>query len=292
MISSVHNFLFHRNADKCLSVVFGFLATCVASLVALIVIFLLLEASAVITSSSLREFLFGSDWSPADKIFGMAAMIVATLGVAGGATALALPFGIVCAAFMVFIAPRSALFAMKILMALLVGTPSVVFGLWGLTAVVPLISTLAPPGTSLLSAVLVLAFMILPTITLTSYSAFASLPKSLIRASFSLGLGLKSHVLLIALPAARSGILAGVILALTRALGETMAVLMVAGNVSTMPTSIFDPVRVLTANIALELSYASGDHRTALYASGLLLALLILLLSVVAHRFGKETHHD
>lgn len=172
---------------------------------------------------------------------------------------------------------------------LLAGIPSVVYGLWGLTVLVPLVSQWEPPGASLISAMLILALMILPTVALTSEAALAAVSHANLQGASALGLSRKGIVLGVALPSARKGIQTGVILATMRALGETMAVLMVAGNVVQTPTSLFDPVRMLTANIALEMPYAMGEHRAALFASGLLLMLIVTLLAWLA-RDGAPTN--
>jgi len=153
-----------------------------------------------------------------------------------------------------------------------------------LTQLVPWLAQWQPPGASLLAAVLVLTLMILPTIALTSAAALAALPNTLIQGAMALGLRNKTQILQVIIPAARQGIIGGTLLATARALGETMVVLMVAGNVVQHPTGLFEPVRVLTANIALEMAYAVADHRASLFASGLLLTLLVWLLAWLATR--------
>ena len=166
-----------------------------------------------------------------------------------------------------------------------------VFGFWGLTVVVPIIGAWQPPGASLFTGMLILMLMILPTIALTSVAALESVPVTFLNGAQALGLARKAVVLQVALPAARSGITMGIVLAMARALGETMAVVMVSGNVIRMPESLFDPVRTLTANIALEMAYAVGDHRSALYVSGLLLTGAIAALAMLALRMTKGGAH-
>lgn len=231
--------------------------------------------------------LHSEGWYPLEGQFGMLPMILASIAVTLGAIVIALPLGLANAIYLEFYASPGTTRGFRLLLNLLAGIPSVVFGLWGLTRLVPMITQWQPPGASLLAATLVLALMILPTIALTSASALASVPKDLLAGSMALGLCRKTQILHIMIPAARSGIASGTLLATARALGETMAVLMVAGNVVQMPTGLFEPVRVLTANIALEMAYAMGDHRASLFASGLLLTLLVWLLSWGAHR----VHH-
>ena len=168
--------------------------------------------------------------------------------------------------------------------------PSVVFGFWGLLVLVPWIARLAPPGASVLAGMLVLALMILPLVALTADAALAQVPQQYLRGAAAMGLSRWGTIRKITLPVAMPGILSGVVLQTGRALGETMAVLMVSGNVVQVPSSWFQPVRTLTANIALEMSYAVDQHRTALFVSGLLLLILTIVLVVIADRFRRIRH--
>jgi phosphate transport system permease protein len=177
------------------------------------------------------------------------------------------------------------------LIELLAGIPSVVYGFWGLTTLAPLIGRLHPSGVNLLTGILVLTLMILPTVAVTVDAALAALPVAYMRSGAALGLSRWGLISGVALPAARSGIAAGTLLAAGRAIGETMAVLMVAGNVVEQPHSIFDSVRTLTANIALEMAYATGDHRAALFVSGLALMVMVLVLVGAVELLSKERHH-
>ena len=155
----------------------------------------------------------------------------------------------------------------------------------------PLVGRLHPPGVSLLAAILVLALMVLPTVALIADAAFAAIPSAYLRGAAALGLSRWGIIAGVALPAARTGLISGLLLAAGRALGETMAVLMVAGNAVQQPHGLFDSVRTLTANIALEMAYAMGDHRAALFVSGLALMLLVLLLVVTADVLRGKTAH-
>jgi len=172
---------------------------------------------------------------------------------------------------------------------LLAGIPSVVYGFWGLVTLAPLVRQWHPPGVSLLTAILVLTLMILPTVALTVDAALAAVPVIHLRAAAALALSRWGMIRAVILPQARSGIASGMLLAAGRALGETMAVLMVAGNVVQQPHSLFDSVRTLTANIALEMAYAMGDHRAALFVSGLALLLMVLALVGAAAVFTRKT---
>jgi phosphate transport system permease protein len=256
-------------------------------LLALIVAFLVTESWPLFSemgNGAWLTLLQSDGWYPLEGEFGMAPMIWASLAVTLGALALALPIGLACAIFLQFYAPAAVEPVFRLLLNLLAGLPSVVFGLWGLTRLVPLIASWQPPGASLLAAILVLSLMILPTVALTSAAALAAVPREVVAGATALGLCRRTRIMSVIMPAARSGILSGAMLAAARALGETMAVLMVAGNVVQNPSGLFEPVRVLTANIALEMAYAMGGHRASLFASGLLLTLLVWLLVWSASR--------
>lgn len=226
----------------------------------------------------------GLAWYPLEGRFGLAAMCIATLAIAVLAIALAAPLGLACALFARYQAPPALAAGFRGLLALMAGVPSVVYGFWGLSVLVPLVARWQPPGASLFTAGLVLALMILPTVALLAHAALTAVPKSLLDGAAALGLSRRATLLKVAVPAARRGIVGGVLLGLARALGETMAVLMVAGNVVQLPAGVFDPVRALAANIALEMAYATGTHRAGLYVSGLLLALGVLALAWFAAR--------
>ncbi len=278
-------------ADAGLAAVLAAGAAIVVSLLVLIVLLLFKESWPVLRNIGVSKFFLDSSWYPSEGLFGMQSMLFASLAVALGAVLLAAPLGIASAIFCRFYAPPALAGAYRKLLELLAGIPSVVFGFWGLTVVVPLIGAWQPPGASLFTGMLILMLMILPTIALTSVTALEAVPLTFLNGAQALGLARKAVVLQVALPAARSGITMGVVLAMARALGETMAVVMVSGNVIRMPDSLFDPVRTLTANIALEMAYAVGDHRSALYVSGLLLTCAIAALAMLALRFSKGGAH-
>ncbi len=266
------------------------LAASLAVLLAFILLFLLYESWPFLSRLRFEDGPFQNPgWYPLEGRFGFAPMIFASIAVTLGSILLALPLGLANAVFLEFYASPIIARGFRLLLNLLAGVPSVILGLWGLTRLVPMITQWQPPGASLLAAILVLTLMILPTIALTSASALASVPFDLRAGAAALGLRLNTRILYIMLPAARPGIAAGVLLATARAIGETMAVLMVAGNVVQIPSSLFDPVRVLTANMALEMGYAVGEHRASLFASGLLLTMVVWGLSWVAYRVGSTT---
>ncbi len=263
----------------------------VSALVMLLILaFLLIESWPVLDQITPTRFFTDTSWHPMEGAYNLMPMLSGTLLASVGALLLAIPLGIASALFIVFYAPIYFALPYKRLIELLAGIPSVVFGFWGLTTLVPLINQLHPPGASLLAAILVLTLMILPTITLTAYAALNAVPKEYLHGAAALGLSRWGMIYGVVFPAARSGIVAGIILAAGRAIGETMAVLMVAGNVVQHPEGLFDPIRTLAANIALEMAYAMGDHRAVLFVSGLLLMLLVMLLSAMAGKMENNQY--
>ncbi|TXI20815.1 MAG: phosphate ABC transporter permease subunit PstC [Nitrosomonas sp.] len=255
-----------------------------------ILIFLIGESWPVLSKLSIAQLVTDSSWHPLEGTYNLMPMLTGTVLASTGALLLAIPLGLASALFTLFYAPRYLAVSYKRLIELLAGIPSVVFGFWGLTVLVPLINQWQPPGASLLAGILVLTLMILPTVTVTAHAALAAVSDELARNAAALGLSRWGTIQGVMLPAAKTGISAGIMLAAARALGETMAVLMVAGNVVQYPETVFDPVRTLAANIALETAYAMGDHRAVLFVSGLLLMGLIMVLSVLAEALEKQQH--
>lgn len=239
--------------------------------------FLVLESLPALRTLGPR-LITDSQWYPAADAtggsFGLLPMIVGTLAVTAGAVLLAAPAGVASAVFCQFYAPRWVAAWYRKLIELLAGIPSVVYGFWGLVVLAPQVARLHPPGFNLLTGMLIVGLMILPTVMLVVEAALAAVPRSYIVGAAALGLGRWSIVRNIVLPEARGGIITGVVLGMARAVGETMAVVMVCGNVVRVPRGLFDPVRTLTANIALEMGYALSIHRSALFASGLLLLVM------------------
>ncbi|WP_292987283.1 phosphate ABC transporter permease subunit PstC [Nitrosomonas sp.] len=274
--------------DRLLIPVLRICAIISALVVLLILAFLLFESWPVLMQPSLTRFVTSASWHPLEGAYNLMPMLAGTLLASMGALLLAVPLGMASALFIVFYAPPYLATLYKRLIELLAGIPSVVFGFWGLTTLVPLINQWHPPGASLLAGMLVLTLMVLPLIALTAYTALAAVPDELFRNAAALGLSRWGMIRGVALPAASAGITAGIILAAARALGETMAVLMVAGNVVQYPETVFDPIRTLAANIALEMAYAMGDHRAVLFVSGLLLLLLVMVLSSIAGFLEKQ----
>ncbi len=268
------------------------LAVASGGIVLLIVAFLALEAIPALREVGLRRFFTDASWHPADGAdrgaFNLVPMVAGTLTVATGAVLIATPLGIASALFCRFYAPGALGRAYRRLVELLAGIPSVVYGFWGLVVLTPLIRQWQPPGQSLLAGILILTVMILPTVALLSESSLRSIPAAYLRGATALGLSRWATIRGVALPAARSGIFTAVILATGRAVGETMAVLMVMGNIVQVPGSVFDPVRTLTANIALEMGYAMEVHRSALFVTGLMLMAIVVVLVAANARLGRE----
>jgi phosphate ABC transporter permease protein PstC len=209
--------------------------------------------------------------------------------VTAGALIFGVPLGVACAVYLAEFAPRKAAMVLKPAIELLAGIPSVIYGFLGVIWLAPLIREhLGGPGLSILAASIVLAIMILPTIVGISIDALNAVPKNYREGSLALGATAWQTAYHVTLPAARSGILAGVILGMGRAVGETMAVIMISGNMTKIPSSPLDSVRTLTANIAIEMGYAVGDHRQALFATGVVLFFFIMILNVVALRVAKK----
>ncbi|MCX6012017.1 MAG: phosphate ABC transporter permease subunit PstC [Chloroflexi bacterium] len=226
------------------------------------------------------SFLFGTEWSPGTGKFGILPMVVGSVMVTIGAMIIAIPLGLACSILLAEIAPYRVRQVPAI--ELLVGIPSVVYGLVGMITIVPLVRQIGGTGYSLLAASLVLAAMVLPTVISISEDSIRSVPKSFKEGSLALGATQWQTIWHVIIPAARSGIVASIILGIGRAIGETMAMIMVIGNAVQIPASPLDPARTLTGNIAVEISYASGTHRSALFATGVILFLMILIINSMA----------
>jgi phosphate transport system permease protein len=260
-----------------------------AAIVLLILLLLLHEALPALTGVAPVQWINDSSWQPSSGRYNLLPMVVGSVLVALGALLLALPLGLGSALFTRYYAPPWLARIWRRTVELMAGIPSVVYGFWALVVLVPLIRALAPPGQSLLAGMLVLALMILPTVAVTADAALGALPRALLNAGQALGLGRVSRITRIAIPAARGGIFTGMVLALGRAIGETLAVLMVAGNVVQVPGSLFDPFRALTANIALEMAYAAELHRAALFVCGLVLFAFTVALVLLASRLSPQS---
>lgn len=255
---------------------------CVSILaVLLICVFLFANGIPAMKEIGLFDFLMGRQWKPNNNIYGILPMILGSIYVTAGAIVIGVPIGILVAVFMTRFCPKWLYRILKPAVDLLAGIPSVVYGFFGLMVIVPLIRDIfGGSGTSMLAASIVLGIMILPTIISVSESAIRAVPESYYEGSLALGASHERSVFRVILPAAASGVMAGVILGVGRAIGETMAVIMVAGNQAALPKGLFSGVRTMTANIVLEMGYAADLHREALIATAVVLFVFILIINV------------
>lgn len=258
------------------------LSACVSILcVAMICVFLFANGIPAIGKIGIFQFLAGEKWKPGNNIFGILPMILGSIYVTAGAVIIGVPIGILTAVFMSKFCPRHIYKVVKPAIDLLAGIPSVVYGFFGMVVIVPVVSQLfGGSGKSMLTASILLGIMILPTIIGVAESAINAVPSSYYEGSLALGASHERSVFFATLPAAKSGILAGVILGVGRAIGETMAVIMVAGNQARMPKGILQGVRTMTANIVLEMGYATDLHREALIATAVVLFVFILVINL------------
>jgi phosphate ABC transporter permease protein PstC len=256
-------------------------------------IFIFKEGIPIIFKAGINNFLFSTHWAPTKGYFGIFSMIVSSLYVTIGALIIGVPLALACAITLAELAPLRLTVILKPTIELLAGIPSVVYGFLGVVLLVPLIRDyLGGPGLSLLAASMILAIMILPTITSISIDAIQAVPYSYKEGSLALGATHWQTIRMVILKAARSGIITAIILGMGRAIGETMAVIMVAGNALKLPSSPLSPVRPLTSNIALEMGYAAGDHRAALFATGIVLFVFIMVFNVLANIITKRWQQE
>jgi phosphate ABC transporter permease protein PstC len=254
------------------------------SVLAIITVFIFEQGTPIMFKYGFKNFLLGQDWYPSEKSFGLLPMIVGSLMVTLGALIIGVPLGLASAIFLTEFSNRRLARILKPFIELLAGIPSVVYGFIGLMFLIPFIrENFGGPGLSVLASSAILGIMILPTVTSIAIDSIRAVPDSYREGSIALGATKWQTVRMVILPAARSGIIAGIILGMGRAIGETMAVIMVAGNAAAIPDSILAPVRTLTSNIALEMAYASGEHRQALFATGVILFIIIMILNTIAN---------
>ena len=273
------------------------LCACVSILaVALICIFLFANGVPAMAKIGFGKFLLGRTWQAGNGLFGIFPMIIGSIYVTAGAIIVGVPIGILAAVFLARFCPKPLYRIMKPGVELLAGIPSVVYGFFGLMIIVPWVRDTFRPyyggnGLSLFSAALLLGIMILPTIIGVSESAIRAVPESYYEGALALGDTHERSVFCAVLPAAKSGIMAGVILGVGRAIGETMAVIMVAGNQPVIPGSVLAGVRTMTANIVLEMGYAAGLHREALIATGVGLFVFILIINLSLSLLNRRAEH-
>lgn len=270
--------------ENVMHAVFLFSACMSILAVAMICLFLFANGVPAIGRIGVFQFLAGQKWKPGNHIFGILPMILGSIYVTAGAIVVGVPIGILTAIYLSRFCPRGLYKVIKPAINLLAGIPSVVYGFFGMMMIVPMVAALTKSsggsGKSIAAASILLGIMILPTIIGLSESALNAVPDSYYEGALALGASHERSVFFAVLPAAKSGILAGIILGVGRAIGETMAVIMVAGNQARMPKGIYEGVRTMTANIVLEMGYATGLHREALIATAVVLFVFILIINL------------
>ncbi len=262
-------------------------------MLALIALFVFIEGLPIMLREGVAAFLLGQKWAPTKGAFGILPMILGSIWATIGALLIGGPLGVACAIFLVEIAPRRLADFVRPAIQLLAGIPSVVYGFVGIIVLVPLIrQTLGGPGLSLLAAIIILGIMILPTVISISQDALEAVPRSYKEGALALGCTHWQTITKVIIPAARPGLTAALVLGMGRAIGETMAVIMVVGNAVKLPLSPLDPARTLTSNIALEMAYAAGEHQEALFATGVVLFVFIMLLNTIAYLAARQGGRD
>lgn len=270
-----------QKKEKIMEILFLVTACVSVVAVALICIFLFANGLPAMLKIGVPDFILGTKWKPGNDKFGIFPMILGSIYVTIGAIIIGVPVGILMAIFMARFCPAKLHTVLKPIVDLLAGIPSIVYGFFGLVVIVPFIREhFTGNGNSILTASILLGIMILPTIIGVSESALRAVPESYYEGALALGATHERSVFTVVLPAAKSTVMAAVILGVGRAIGETMAVMMVAGNQARVPDSIFKGVRTLTANIVMEMGYASGLHREALIATGVVLFVFILIINL------------
>lgn len=270
----------NRLMEKCVEILFMLAALVCIIAVAVICFFLFKNGIPAMAEIGFADFVFGMKWKPGNELFGIFPMIIGSVIVTALSILMGVPIGIFGAIFMVFYCPEKIYKMLKPLIDLLAGIPSIVYGFFGLVVIVPLMqSWFGGSGKSVLAASILLGIMILPTIISVAESSLRAVPTAYYEGALALGASHERSIFHTVLPAAKSGVVAGVILGVGRSSGETMAVSMVAGNQPVIPESLFKGVRTLTANIVLEMGYAADLHREALIATAVVLFVFILLIN-------------
>ncbi|MDF2684910.1 MAG: phosphate transporter, inner rane subunit PstC [Clostridia bacterium] len=274
----------NKLVEKIMGIVFFICALMSIFAVLLICLFLFANGIPAMAKVGLFDFLLGTNWAPSDipPSFGILPMILGSIYITAGAILIGVPIGILTAVFMATSCPKSIYKFLKPAVELLAGIPSIIYGFFGLVVIVPFIRSLfGGTGNSILAASILLGIMILPTVIGISESAIRAVPKIYYEGALALGATHERAIFFTVLPAAKSGILAALVLGIGRAIGETMAVIMVAGNQARMPAGILKGIRTLTSNIVIEMGYAAELHREVLIATGVVLFIFILLINIL-----------
>lgn len=281
------------NKENVMKMVFFLAALTSVIAVALICVFLFAGGVPAMMKIGLREFLFGQIWKPGNNLYGIFPMILGSICVTAVSLAIGVPIGLFCSVFMAAYCPKKIYNVCRAAINLMAGVPSIVYGFFGLVLVVPLMNDLTgEDGSTMLSASIILAIMILPTIIAQAETSIRSVPYHYYEGSLALGATKERSIFRVVFPAAKSGIIAGVVLGIGRAIGETMAVIMIAGNQPRMPKGLFKGIRTLTANIVIEMGYAEGLHREALIATGVVLFVFILIINLIVSILNRRVTHE
>ncbi|HIR14848.1 MAG TPA: phosphate ABC transporter permease subunit PstC [Candidatus Choladousia intestinavium] len=282
----------NKLSERVMHIIF-LVAACTSVLaVALICIFLFANGLPAMGEIGIFNFLFGQTWRPSNDLYGIFPFILGSIYVTAGAIIIGVPVALLTAIFMVHYCPKRLYPFFKATVNLMAGVPSVVYGFFGLVVFVPWLRELTGNGTTMFTASLLLGIMILPTVTGVAESAIRSVPDSYYEGALALGATHERSVFFTVFPAAKSGVMAGVVLGIGRAIGETMAVIMVAGNQTWMPQGVFEGLRTMTANIVIEMGYAANLHREALIATGVVLFVFILIINLCISALKRRSAYE
>ena len=269
-------------------------AACASVLaVALICIFLFANGIPAMKEIGLAKFLFGQKWKPSNNLYGILPFILGSIYVTAGSIIIGVPTALLTAIFLAFYCPKKLYPILKAMVNLMAGIPSVVYGFFGLVMIVPLMRDLTGhDGSTMLTASILLGIMILPTVTGVVEPALRSVPSSYYEGALALGATHERSVFMTVIPAAKSGVIAGIVLGIGRSIGETMAVIMVAGNQTWMPQGLMKGLRTMTANIVMEMGYAADLHREALIATGVVLFVFILIINLCVSALKRRSAYE
>ncbi|MCD7766889.1 MAG: phosphate ABC transporter permease subunit PstC [Lachnospiraceae bacterium] len=270
------------------------IAACFSILaVALICVFLFANGIPTMLKIGLPDFLLGTTWKPSNNIYGILPFILGSIYVTAGSILIGVPIAMLTAIFLAFYCPKRIYSPLKSMINLLAGIPSVVYGFFGMAWIVPTMKALTgKSGSTMLTACILLGIMILPTVIGVMEPAILAVPDAYYEGSLALGATHERSVFCVVIPAAKSGVIAGIVLGIGRSIGETMAVIMVAGNQTWMPQGLLKGVRTMTANIVIEMGYASGLHRQALIATGVVLFVFILIINLSVSLLKRRVEHE
>lgn len=278
--------------EQVMKIVFLIAACTSVIAVAFICIFLFANGVPAIGKIGIADFLLGETWRPGNDIYGILPMILGSIYVTAGAIVLGVPVALLTSVFLAHYCPKKLYPVLQSAISLMAGVPSVVYGFFGLVMIVPTMQQITGrDGSNMLTASILLAIMILPTIISVTEAAIQSVPESYYEGSLALGATHERSIFCTIIPAAKSGIVAGIVLGIGRAIGETMAVIMVAGNQARMPAGLLRGVRTLTSNIVLEMGYAADLHREALIATGVVLFIFILIINLAVSLLNRRTEN-